>query len=445
MSESVTVELVKIKKMRIFNDLESGLKAVSVTGLGYVGLPLALQMAQHFRVIAFDRCPARIEMMNRGKDPSNEIDADEFEGKKIEFTSDEADLRKAHFHIVTVPTPIDQRRVPEMSALFDASRSVAKSLKKGDYVIYESTVYPGCTEEDCVPLLEENSGLKSGVDFKLGYSPERINPGDKIHTVNKIVKVVSAQDEQSLEEVSAVYSKITSGGIYKAPSIKVAEAAKVIENTQRDLNIAFVNELAIIFQKMGINTREVLETASTKWNFMPFKPGLVGGHCIGVDPYYLLYKTRKLGYEPEVILSGRRINDSMHLWVAKKLVQLLTSKGVNPVKSKVLVMGLSFKENVTDIRNSKVFDLIAELRSFGVEVEMVDPLADPAEVKKLYGESVTESPVGPYDAVLLAVPHRFYSDLSEEYLQKLLKADGVFFDLKSVYAGRIKNLNHYMI
>nr|MBS0037124.1 nucleotide sugar dehydrogenase [Saprospiraceae bacterium] len=430
--------------MEIYNDIKDKKKAISVTGLGYVGLPLALQLARFYKVIAFDRCPERIDMMKKGIDPSSELDAEEFLDKDIEFTFSEGDLGRAHFHIITVPTPIDQRRVPEMSALFSASESVGKNLKKGDYVVYESTVYPGCTEEDCVPILEKMSGLKMDADFTIGYSPERINPGDQVHALNKIIKVVSARDEKSLDEIARVYETITSGGIYRAPSIRVAEAAKVIENTQRDLNIAFVNELAIIFEKMGINTQEVLNTAATKWNFLPFKPGMVGGHCIGVDPYYLLYKTRKMGYEPEVILSGRRINDSMHLWVAKRLVQLLTANEINPVHSRVLIMGLSFKENVTDIRNSKVFDLIKELRKFGLEVEMTDPLANPEEVESLYGEKMTKAS-GKYDAVVLAVPHKSYTGLEEDFFGNLLKPNGIFFDLKSVYAGKYHKLNHFMI
>ena len=309
-------------------------KNLSVIGLGYVGLPLALALAKHFHVIGFDINADRIQLMKKQIDPSCELEAADFEGRDIEFTHDPEDLRRAHFHIVAVPTPIDDHKTPNLSPLLSASRTVGRILKQGDYVIFESTVYPGCTEEDCIPILEAESGLKFGEDFKVGYSPERINPGDKEHTVEKILKVVSGSDKPALEEIANVYGQAIEAGVFKASSIKVAEAAKVIENTQRDLNISFMNELSIIFDKMDLDTKEVLEAAGTKWNFLKFSPGLVGGHCIGVDPYYLLHKSKEIGYNPQVIVSGRRINDTMPSFIAKRLVQMLTQRGKNPIARK---------------------------------------------------------------------------------------------------------------
>ncbi|MEL6942072.1 MAG: nucleotide sugar dehydrogenase, partial [Bacteroidota bacterium] len=345
----------------MYQDLIDKKKKISVTGLGYVGLPLALEFAKHFSVIGFDINQQRVDLMNQGIDPSKELDGSAFDNTDIIFTTNPEDLKSAHFHIIGVPTDIDEHKVPNLTPLKKASESVGKSLKSGDYVVYESTVYPGCTEEDCLPILEEHSGLKGGTDFKYGYSPERIVPGDKVRTLTKILKIVSGCDEEAREEVAKVYDHIIEPGVHKASTIKVAEAAKVIENTQRDLNISLMNELSIIFDRIGIDTKEVLEAAGTKWNFLKFFPGLVGGHCISVDPYYLLHKSKQLGIDPQVIAAGRRINDDMPRFVAKRTVQMLIDKGKNPGECKVLVQGVTFKENVADIRNSKVVDLVREL------------------------------------------------------------------------------------
>ena len=350
-------------------------------------------------------------MMQNQQDPSREMSQDAFQNADIEFTSSLDVLKQAHFYIVAVPTPVDEHKVPDLKPILGASKTIAKVLKKGDYVIYESTVYPGCTEEDCLPLLEFGSELKLGKDFKLGYSPERINPGDKTRPLESILKIVSGSDPEALEEIANVYNAIIIAGIYKAANIKVAEAAKVIENSQRDLNISFMNELAIIFDLMGIDTQEVLEAAGTKWNFLKFSPGLVGGHCIGVDPYYLLHKSKQLGYDPEVILSGRRINDRMPAFIAKKLVQLLIGKGKNPSECKVLIKGITFKENVADIRNSKVADLYDELKAYSVRVDVNDPYADPKEVKHEYGIEMKEIPDLDYDAIIIAVAHLEFRNL----------------------------------
>jgi UDP-N-acetyl-D-glucosamine/UDP-N-acetyl-D-galactosamine dehydrogenase len=352
--------------MGIFEKLKKKEAVVSVIGLGYVGLPIALEFARHFRVVGFDIRADRVEKMRNRIDPNHELEASDFDGCDILFTSEGSDLRQANFHIIGVPTPIDAHNLPDLRYVLAASRSVGKALKKGDYVVYESTVYPGCTEEDCIPVLEEVSGLKAGSDFKVGFSPERINPGDKEHSLTTIVKVVSGCDEEALENIALTYGQIVRAGIHKAPTIRVAEAAKIIENTQRDVNIALMNELSIIFNRMGINTYDVLEAARTKWNFLNFYPGLVGGHCIGVDPYYLVYKAKEYRYHPQVINSGRFVNDSMGFYAAKQLVKKLIAAGKNILGTKVLVMGATFKENVTDIRNSKVVDLISELQSYGV-------------------------------------------------------------------------------
>ena len=359
----------------MYKELLSKKKSISVTGLGYVGLPLALEFAKDFKVIGFDINQQRVDLMNKGIDPSKELDSSAFDGTNITFTANAEDLKEANFHIIGVPTDIDAHRVPNLTPLKKASESVGRALKKGDYVVFESTVYPGCTEEDCIPILEKISGLKAGIDFKYGYSPERINPGDKERTLTKILKIVSGCDAEALEEIAATYGHIIKAGVYKAPSVKVAEAAKVIENTQRDINIALMNELAMIFDRMDIDTKEVLEAAGTKWNFLKFFPGLVGGHCIGVDPYYLTYKAKKLGFEPQIILSGRGINEDVPSFIAKRLVQILLEKGKNPSQCKVLVMGITFKEDVTDIRNSKVVDLIKELMSYSMNVHITDPHA----------------------------------------------------------------------
>ncbi len=408
-------------------------KKVSVTGLGYVGLPLALEMARHFSVIGFDINKSRVDMMKKGIDPSKELENTAFDNKDILFTSNPEDLAQAHFHIVAVPTPVDEHKVPNLTPVFKASETIGKYLKRGDYVIYESTVYPGCTEEDCQPILEKLSGLKVCDDFKIGYSPERIVPGDKVRTLETIVKVVSGCDEEALDNIAKVYEKVITAGIHKAASIKVAEAAKVIENTQRDLNISLMNELSIIFDKLNIDTKEVLEAAGTKWNFLKFYPGLVGGHCISVDPYYLLHKSKQIGYDPQVILSGRRINDSMPSFIAKRLAQILIQKGKSPGNSKILVMGITFKENVSDIRNSKVADLIRELMQFSINVHVTDLYASPNEVAHEYGLTLIDQPSDDYDAVIVAVSHKEYKELDFDYYKSIMKQDPVLLDIKGIY------------
>ncbi|WP_367392661.1 nucleotide sugar dehydrogenase [Lewinella sp. LCG006] len=409
-------------------------KSISVIGLGYVGLPLALELAKKFRVIGFDISADRVAMMQNKVDPSEELEAAAFEGKDILFTCDPADLKDAHFHIVAVPTPVDEHRVPDLTALVKSSTTVGRALKKGDYVIYESTVYPGATEEDCLPILEKESGLSFAAgDFKLGYSPERINPGDKEHTVDKILKIVSGSDAEALEEIAQVYGAVITAGIYKASSIKVAEAAKVIENTQRDINISFMNELSMIFDKMDIDTTEVLAAAGTKWNFLRFTPGLVGGHCISVDPYYLLHKSKELGYDPQVILSGRRVNDAMPGFIAKKMVQLLIQKGKNPKNTKVLIMGATFKENVADIRNSKVIEVARELMEYSIHVHLSDPHASPNELAHEYKMTLVDQISDDYDAIIVAVAHQEYLELDEDHFIKMMKEEPILFDLKSLY------------
>jgi UDP-N-acetyl-D-glucosamine/UDP-N-acetyl-D-galactosamine dehydrogenase len=410
---------------------------VSVTGLGYVGLPLALEFAKHFEVVGFDINESRVALMKQGIDPSDELEASAFENKNIKFTSDAADLKLANFHIIGVPTDIDHNNIPNLNPLLRASESVGKQLKKGDTVVYESTVYPGCTEEDCVPILEQFSGLKAGEDFSFGYSPERIVPGDKVRTLTKILKIVSGNTPESTELIAAVYGRIIEAGLHIAPSIKVAEAAKVIENTQRDLNISLMNELAIIFDKMNIDTQAVIEAAGTKWNFHKYQPGLVGGHCISVDPYYLIHKAKKIGVDPEVIAAGRRVNDFLPTYIAKRVVQKLIEMGKNPGETKVLVLGVTFKENVTDIRNSKVFALIKELKEFGVSVTVTDPHANTEHVEKEYGVQChsdlnTAAANEKYDAIVLAVSHEAYMGLTTEQLQNLSKDALCLFDIKGV-------------
>mgnify|MGYP000880981105 FL=1 len=429
----------------IFDRLINKETKLSVIGLGYVGLPIALAFAKKLSVIGFDIKEDRIQMMKKGIDPSNELPPEEFEGTDIYFTSNPDDLREASFHIIAVPTPIDKHNLPDLKPVLSASETVGTILKKGDYVVYESTVYPGCTEEDCVPVLEKFSGLKYKEDFKVGFSPERINPGDKNHTLTKIVKITSGCDAESAEEIARVYELIIEAGVYRASSIKVAEAAKIIENTQRDINIAFMNELSIIFNRMGINTYEVIEAASTKWNFLKFYPGLVGGHCIGVDPYYLSYKAKELGYHPQIIDSGRFVNDSMGRYVGKQTIKKIIANEKNPRDARILVMGITFKENVTDIRNSRVVDVINEMKDFGATVEVVDPGASPEEVKKEYGIELATAPSGIYDAVVVAVSHKEYLDLDENYFTSLLNSDGVLVDVKGIYRGKIKNIRYWSL
>jgi len=421
----------------MYQDLLEKKKAIAVVGLGYVGLPIALEFGKYFKVIGYDIKEDRVEMMKNNIDPSKELESSAFEGKDVTFTANPDDLKEAHFFVVAVPTPVDGHKVPNLKPVIGASNALGKVLKKGDYVIYESTVYPGCTEEDCVPILEELSGLKMGEDFKVGYSPERINPGDKKNTIANIIKIVSGCDDESLEEIAKVYEKIIIPGVYRAETIKVAEAAKVIENTQRDLNISFVNELAIIFSKMGINTHDVINAAGTKWNFIKFRPGLVGGHCIGVDPYYLTYKSKQLGYDPQVILSGRRINDSMPNFVASKTVQKMIKEGKDSKNTKVLVMGITFKENVSDIRNSKVADLVHELEQFSVTVEVHDPHANTEDVHHEYGFNLVSEIGKNYDAVIAAVNHREYLEMDADYFKSIMTNPPILVDIKSMFYKKI--------
>ncbi len=418
---------------------------LAVIGLGYVGLPIALAFARKIKVVGFDINQQRVEMMRRNEDPSDELDPSEFEGCDIHFTADLNDLKDVEFYIVAVPTPIDSQNIPDLGPLLGASKTVGQVLKKGDFVVYESTVYPGCTEEDCVPILEELSKLKYIDDFKVGYSPERINPGDKEHTLASIVKVSSGCDPESAELIARVYELVVDAGVFRAASIKVAEAAKIIENTQRDVNIALINELSIIFNRMGINTYDVLEAAGTKWNFLKFQPGLVGGHCIGVDPYYLVYKAKELGYHAQIIDAGRFVNDSMGGYVAKQTVKKVIATGTNPADARVLVMGATFKENVTDIRNSKVADVVNELKSFSCTVDVTDPHADAAEVKHEYGYELAPEAKGPYDAIIVAVNHAEYASKDEAWFKDMLKPKGVLVDLKGVFRKRIKGLNYWSL
>ncbi|MFZ1790760.1 MAG: nucleotide sugar dehydrogenase [Saprospiraceae bacterium] len=415
------------------DELKQKEKLISVTGLGYVGLPLALEFAKKFKVIGFDINQKRIEMMQQGIDPSKELEGSAFIGCDITFTSNPEDLKRAHFHIIGVPTDIDEHKVPNLKPLLGASASVGLALKKGDIVVYESTVYPGCTEDDCIPILERNSGLKAGIDFNYGYSPERINPGDKERTLTKILKIVAGNDKDTLKIVSEIYKSIITAGIYEASSVKVAEAAKVIENTQRDINIALMNELSMIFDKIGIDTQEVLKAAGTKWNFLNFSPGLVGGHCIGVDPYYLTYKAQKVGHVPQMILSGRKTNEEIPGFIAKRLVQHLIKAGKNPGDCRVLIMGLTFKENVADIRNSKVIEVVRELNAYGVDLDVVDCWASKVEVKNEYKIDLAEAPKGLYDAVIVTVAHEEYKKLQIDDFIKMQNMNPILFDIKSLY------------
>jgi UDP-N-acetyl-D-galactosamine dehydrogenase len=427
----------------MYQELLDKKEKLAVIGLGYVGLPIALEFARKVSVIGFDINEKRIELMKQGIDPSNELEREAFEGTDIVFTNSLDVLREAKFFVVAVPTPVDMHNVPDLTPVKKASETIGKVIKKGDYVIFESTVYPGCTEEDCLPIIEKLSGLKNVTDYKSGYSPERINPGDKKHTIRTVVKVVSGCDAESLEEIAKVYELVVDAGVHRASSIKVAEAAKIIENTQRDLNIALMNELSIIFDKMNINTYEVLEAAGTKWNFLRFSPGLVGGHCIGVDPYYLTYKASELGYNSRVILAGRTINDGMANYVARKVVRHIISN-VNDVKSaKVLVMGATFKENVSDIRNSKVADVVRELKEFFLNVDVVDPHADSAELEHEYGFGLTEKVGKDYDAVIVTVSHEPYAELDDQYFTSITKPNAVIADLKGMYRNKIKSRQYW--
>jgi UDP-N-acetyl-D-glucosamine/UDP-N-acetyl-D-galactosamine dehydrogenase len=407
---------------------------LAVIGLGYVGLSIALGFAKNLSVIGYDIDARRIDRLRNRDVPRKEVDAADFEGCDILFTTDAAELRHASFFIIAVPTPVDQYNVPDLEPLISASQTVGGCLKKGDYVVYESTTYPGCTEDDCLPVLERVSGLKCGKDFKLGYSPERINPGDRQHTLKTVVKVVSGCDAEALEQIAKIYELVVEAGVHRASSIKVAEASKIVENTQRDLNIALMNELSLIFDRMGVNTYDVLEAAGTKWNFLPFKPGLVGGHCIGVDPYYLTHKASALGYESKVISSSRYINDDMAKYVARKVITHVLRTSNEP---KVLVKGVTFKENVSDIRNSKIIDTVKELLAFNIQVDVEDPYAGQEDVLQQYGLHLVRNARTGYDAVIVTVPHEPYKNLDDAYFASITHPGGLVADLKGIYKNKI--------
>ncbi|MFH0940196.1 MAG: nucleotide sugar dehydrogenase [Planctomycetota bacterium] len=414
---------------------------IAIIGLGYVGLPLALAIAKKFPgTVGFDLNERKLDLLRQGVDQTNEISREELSGTRLLFTSRPADIAACTFFVVAVPTPIDQQNRPELTPLITASETVGKALNRDAVVVYESTVYPGLTEEICGPVLARCSGLKQGLDFKLGYSPERINPGDKEHTLERIVKVVSGEDAQTLERVARMYEAIIPAGVHRAPSIKVAEAAKVIENTQRDLNIALMNELAIIFDRMNLNTQDVLAAAGTKWNFLPFKPGLVGGHCIGVDPYYLTSKAEELGYHPQVILAGRRINDGMGAYIGQRCVKMLMQRNVPSSAVRLGILGLTFKENVPDLRNSRVPDIINELNAYGIQSLVHDPLANPEDAQREYGLTLTRlDDLQDLDALIIAVPHRVYQQMPTTKLLSRLRSNGVLVDVKSMLSPSVVN------
>ncbi|GEO09896.1 nucleotide sugar dehydrogenase [Segetibacter aerophilus] len=418
-------------------------ESLAVLGLGYVGLPIALAFAKKIKVIGFDISEKRVQMMSNSIDPSGELTREAFEGTDITFTTSLDLLKQAKFFIVAVPTPVDAHNVPDLKPVKSASETIGQVLKRGDYVVFESTVYPGCTEEDCLPIIETLSGLKMGEDFKLGYSPERINPGDKQHTLETVVKVVSGCDAESLEEISKVYELVVKPGVHRASSIKVAEACKIIENVQRDVNIALMNELSIIFDKMNINTYEVLEAAGTKWNFLKFSPGLVGGHCIGVDPYYLTYKAAELGFNSRVILSGRYINDNMGNYLSKKILQHLIANTENVKQAKVLVLGATFKENVSDIRNSKVLEVVKTLRSYYINVFISDPYAMSHELNTEYGFDLLDTPENDYNAVIITVPHQTYLSYDDAYFRSITVENALIADLKGTFKDKIKSRKYW--
>lgn len=429
--------------MNLYNKIINQEEKISLIGLGYVGMPIAVAFANKAKVIGFDLNKEKIRLYRSGIDPTDEVGNDVIANSTVEFTDDETKLKEARFHIVAVPTPVNPDHTPDLSPVESASRILGRNLAEGSIVVYESTVYPGVTEEICVPILEAESGLKCGRDFKVGYSPERINPGDKVHRLETITKIVSGMDEETLEEVACVYGMVVEAGVYKAESIQVAEAAKVIENSQRDINIAFMNELSIIFNKMGIDTKAVLEAAGTKWNFMKFTPGLVGGHCIGVDPYYLTYKAEQLGYHSQIILSGRRINDDMGRYVAENVVKNLIKADVPVKNARVALLGFTFKENCPDTRNTKVIDIINELREYGISPVIADPIADREEAKMLYGiDFVSMEEIQDMDVVILAVSHKEFQDLSMEQLDAMYKKEEnekkVIIDVKGIlHKGRL--------
>lgn len=418
----------------LFDDLLAGKESISLIGLGYVGMPIAVAFAKKVNVIGFDLNKEKINLYKSGIDPTNEVGNEVIKSTSVRFTSDEEDIKKAKFHIVAVPTPVNDDHTPDLSPVEGASRILGRNLTKGSIVVFESTVYPGVTEDVCAPILEKESGLKCGVDFKIGYSPERINPGDKVHRLETIMKIVSGMDDESLEEIAKTYELVVEAGVYRAESIKVAEAAKVIENSQRDINIAFMNELSIIFNKMGIDTLSVLKAAGTKWNFLKFYPGLVGGHCIGVDPYYLTYKAEMLGYHSQIILSGRRINDDMGKYVAENLVKSLIKAGKPVRDAKVAILGFTFKENCPDTRNSKVFDIVKELREYSIEPIVADPVADSDEAEKLYGIKFTDvSEIKEMDGVILAVAHVEFGNITLDDMNKICEGNPkVLLDIKGI-------------
>ncbi len=423
--------------MDLYNKIVNREEKLSLVGLGYVGLPIAVAFSKKVDVIGFDINDKKIETYIGGKDPTKEVGDEAIQKCNVDFTSDETQLREAKFHIVAVPTPVRPDKVPDLSPVIGASKVLGRNLTKGSVVVYESTVYPGVTEDICVPILEKESGLKCGKDFKIGYSPERINPGDKNHRLENIVKIVSGMDDETLETVADVYSLVIEAGVYRAESIKVAEAAKVIENSQRDINIAFVNELSMIFSKMGIDTKAVLRAAGTKWNFLSFEPGLVGGHCIGVDPYYLTYKAEQIGYHSRIILAGRRINDGMGAYVAQELVKKMIHADVKVKDANVLVLGLTFKGNCPDTRNTKVIDILNELGSYEIHTAVYDPVADKAEAKREYGiDLVSEAELKDFDAVLVAVDHDDFKEYSVEDIKSMYSdknENKILFDVKGIY------------
>ena len=434
--------------MSLYEDIVNGKEKLSLVGLGYVGMPIAVAFARKIKVVGFDLNAAKIDLYKSGVDPTNEVGDDEIKYTTVEFTADPTKLREAKFHIVAVPTPVNDDHTPDLTPVEGASRILGQNLTKGSIVVFESTVYPGVTEDICVPILEKESGLKCGVDFKIGYSPERINPGDKVHRLETITKIVSGMDEETLNEVAHIYELVVEAGVYRAESIKVAEAAKVIENSQRDINIAFMNELSIIFNKMGIDTKSVLSAAGTKWNFLKFQPGLVGGHCIGVDPYYLTYKAEQLGYHSQIILSGRRINDDMGKYVAENLVKNLIKADI-PVKSaKVAILGFTFKENCPDTRNTKVIDIYKELQEYGITPMVVDPAADAAEAKRLYGITFnTMEDIKEMDAVIVAVSHKQFLTLDKEKISSLYSkahAKKVLVDIKGIFDRKEYSTEDYI-
>ncbi len=434
--------------MSLYEDIVNGKEKLSLVGLGYVGMPIAVAFARKIKVVGFDLNAAKIDLYKSGVDPTNEVGDDVIKNTTVEFTADPTKLREAKFHIVAVPTPVNDDHTPDLTPVEGASRILGQNLTKGSIVVFESTVYPGVTEDICVPILEKESGLKCGVDFKIGYSPERINPGDKVHRLETITKIVSGMDEETLNEVAHIYELVVEAGVYRAESIKVAEAAKVIENSQRDINIAFMNELSIIFNKMGIDTKSVLSAAGTKWNFLKFQPGLVGGHCIGVDPYYLTYKAEQLGYHSQIILSGRRINDDMGKYVAENLVKNLIKADI-PVKSaKVAILGFTFKENCPDTRNTKVIDIYKELQEYGITPMVVDPAADAAEAKRLYGITFnTMEDIKEMDAVIVAVSHKQFLALDKEKISSLYSeahAKKVLVDIKGIFDRKEYSTEDYI-